>query len=197
MTERSRFNRAWPSLVALFGTIAVVLALLWAFGDDSPPASEEGDLVAEDEQPDEAAEATAEPTSEGGGETEQGDDQATPDATEPTTDPVTAPPELRSPVAILNSTSVPNLAAHAEQVLEEGGWDVPAIDDYSGAVAETTIFYPDESMRESAEALAAQFPEIGAVEPTIGGLTRQRLVLILTSDWAETYGNGEQAGDAG
>lgn len=193
MTERTRFDRAWPSLVALFGTIAVVLALLWAFGDEGAPASEEGETVAEGEQPEEAG-----ATDEGGADTEA-DDQATatPEATEPASEPETAPPELRSPVGILNATSVPGLAAEAQQLLEQGGWEVPAIANYSGELTETTIYYPDESLLESAEALAAQFPEIGAVEPTIAGLARNRLVLIVTSDWAETHGNGEQPAESG
>ncbi|NIR41856.1 MAG: hypothetical protein GWN07_39010, partial [Actinobacteria bacterium] len=71
------------------------------------------------------------------------------------------------------------------------------IANYSGELTETTIFYPDESLLESAEALAAQFPEIGAVEPTIAGLARNRLVLIVTSDWAETHGDGEQPAESG
>lgn len=185
MTERSRFDRAWPSLVALFGTVAVVLVLLWAFGDDSTPASEDEDVVAEDEQ------ANGDDEEDAGEESEP---EASPSETEPASEPVTAPPDVRSPVAILNSTSVNGLAAGAQQLLEDGGWEVPAITDYSGELAETTIYYPEESMLESAEALAAQFPEIGAVEPTIEGLTRQRMVLILSSDWAETYGSEEQAG---
>lgn len=192
MTERSRFDRAWPSLVALFGTIAVVLALLWAFGDDGAPAGENDDLAVEGEQPDEDVEMSDEDEGTGEGEAE-----ASPEETEPPPEPVTAPPELRSPVAILNSTTVPGLAASAQQMLQEGGWEVPATDNYSGELSETTIFYPEEAMRESAEALAAQFPEIGAVEPTIAGLTRQRLVLILTDDWAETYGGEEPSGDTG
>lgn len=194
MTERTRFDRAWPSLVALFGTIAVVLALLWAFGDEGAPASEEGETVAEGEQPEEAG-----ATDEDAAADAEADDQATatPEATEPASEPETAPPELRSPVGILNATSVPGLAAEAQQLLEQGGWEVPAIANYSGELTETTIYYPDESLLESAEALAAQFPEIGAVEPTIAGLARNRLVLIVTSDWAETHGNGEQPAESG
>ncbi|MFW6090595.1 MAG: LytR C-terminal domain-containing protein [Actinomycetota bacterium] len=190
MTERSRFDRAWPSLVALFGTIAVVLVLLWAFGDDGALVAEDGDIVEEDDQ-------QAEDDEDGDDEDGAADDTAspTPEPTEPASEPVTAPAELRSPVGILNATSVPGLAADAEQLLEEGGWEVPAISNYSGELAETTIYYPDESLLESAEALAAQFPEIGAVEPTIGGLARDRLVLVVTSDWAETYGDGDAPAD--
>ena len=172
MTVRERFDRAWPSLVALLGTVAVVAGLLVLFGGDVEPSS-----------PDDAAAGS--------------DDVNTPAPTEVTTPPpgetapaapVTAPAELREDVAILNGTDVTGLAAEAQQQLEAGGWTVPAIDTYTGEIAETTVFYPD-AMQDSAEALAAQFPvEIARVAPTIAGLTTQRLVLIIAEDYVEAVG---------
>jgi hypothetical protein len=168
MTVRERFDRVWPSLVALLGTVAVVAGLLVLFGGD-------------DVDPDPDDDPTAVST-----------DGAAPSATTPPPEapaaPVTAPPELREDVAILNATDLTGLAAEAEQQLEAGGWTVPAIDTYSGDVAETTIFYPD-GMQASAEALAAQFPvEIARAAPTIAGLTTERLVLIVAEDYAEAVG---------
>jgi len=100
-----------------------------------------------------------------------------------------APPELRSDVGILNATDVSGLAHAAREALEAGGWRVPATDTYSGDIEVTTVYYPPGE-QESAQALAAQFPEIKAVEPTIEGLTSIRLVLILADDYAEAVGAG-------
>ena len=169
MTVRERFDRAWPSLVALLGTVAVVAGLLVLFGGDVEPSSSD-DPAADVNTP-----APTEVVTPPAGET-------APAA------PVTAPAELREDVAILNGTDVTGLAAEAQQQLEAGGWTVPAIDTYTGTIAETTIFYP-EGMQDSAEALAAQFPvEIAQVAPTIAGLTTQRLVLIVAEDYVEAIG---------
>ena len=158
----------WPSLVALLGTVAVVIGLLMVFGNDGAPAG--GDDAAA------AGTGTPVPTTSADG---------TAPADETPAAPVTAPPELRSEVGILNASGVDGLASQARERLEKGGWEVPAIDTYSGDIEVTTIFYPPGE-QESAQALAAQFPEIKAVEPTIPGLTSIRLVLILGDDYAET-----------
>jgi hypothetical protein len=153
-------------LVALLGTVAVVFGLLTVFGNDSTPA--DGDDAA-------AAIGTPAPTTSAG---------TTSPAQPSPTEPVTAPPELRGEVGVLNATGIPGLAGEAQEALEEGGWPVPATDTYSGDLEVTTVFYPPGE-EESARALAEQFPEIKAVEPTIEGLTTSRLVLILADDYAE------------
>jgi LytR cell envelope-related transcriptional attenuator len=181
VTERSRFDRAWPSLVALVGTVAVVLALLWAFGGDVDSDGGDGDLVAgEPEAPgadDDLADDDAEPESTEPETTE-------PQTTEPPADPVTAPAELRRPVGILNATSVTGLAGQAQARFQDGGWSVPAVGDYSQSIEATTVYYPS-GLQESAEALQAQFPEIRRVEPTVPGLAQDRLIVILSQDYAD------------
>ena len=171
MTFRDRLDRVWPSLVALLGTVAVVVGLLAVFGNDGESSVD--DAAAADTgtaAPTTSAEGTAPPPE-------------TPSA------PVTAPPELRAEVGILNGTDVSGLAAQAQEVLEAGGWPVPATDTYTDDIAVTTVYYPPGA-EESAQALAAQFPEIQAVEPTIPGLTSSRLVLILADDYAEAVETG-------
>jgi LytR cell envelope-related transcriptional attenuator len=164
VTFRDGLDRVWPSLVALLGTVAVVLGLLTVFGNGGEPA---GDAA--------AGTGTPAPTSSADG---------TVPAQETPTGPVTAPPELRSEVGILNGTDVEGLARRTQKILEAGGWPVPAIDTYSGDIEVTTVYYPPGE-QASAQALAAQFPEIKAVEPTLPGLTSTRLVLILADDYAE------------
>jgi hypothetical protein len=168
VTFRDRLDRVWPSLVALLGTVAVVAGLLALFGTDGEVDGSDDAAV--------AGTGSSVPSADG---TDAGDE--TPAA------PVTAPPELRSEVGILNGTDVSGLAARAQEELEAGGWPVPATDAYSGDIAVTTVYYPP-GLEESAHALAAQFPQIVAVEPTISGLTSIRLVLILAEDYAEAVG---------
>ncbi len=153
--------------MALLGTVAVVIGLLMVFGNDGAPAGDDNAAA--------AGSGTPVPTTSADG---------TAPAEETPAAPVTAPPELRREVGILNATDVNGLASQARELLEKGGWEVPAVDTYSGDMGVTTVFYPPGE-QESAQALAAQFPEIRAVEPTIPGLTSIRLVLILADDFTE------------
>ncbi|MBD0292370.1 MAG: LytR C-terminal domain-containing protein [Jiangellaceae bacterium] len=159
MTFRERVDQVWPSAVALLGTVAVVAGLLAVFGTGGQPTGGD-DITA-------AGTGSPSPTT-------------LPRTTEPT--PTPAPAELREEVGILNATDTDGLAESARERLEAGGWEVPATDGYSGEIAATTVFYPN-GMKESAEALAAQFLEIRQVRPTIPGLTTSRLVLILADDF--------------
>lgn len=197
MTLRERLDRLWPSLVALAGTVAVVLGLLSLFGgnvDDSTPDDvAAGDDSGADPPAEDPPAATTTPPA-----TPPADDPTEPPA-DPTDDPTgdptdgtstTAPPEVREPVGIANQTSVGGLAEVAQQRLEEGGWEVPAIGDFNGTVPETTVYYP-EGMQEAAEALAAQFPEIGRVQPSFEGLNQSRLVVVLVDDYVDEVGEPE------
>lgn len=167
--------------MALVGTVAVVLALLWAFGGDLESDPEQEDVAAAEESG--SGDDPSETDEEAGGEDDGG-------ATEPPPEPVTAPPELRLPVGILNATAVPGLAGRAQARLQDGGWTVPAIGDYSQGVEASTVFFPP-GMEESAEALRAQFPEIARVEPTIAGLAQDRLIVILGDDYADAVDDQE------
>lgn len=196
---RERLERLWPSLVALLGTVAVVFGLLWLFGgevtDSTPDDVAADDNGADDEAGagggDGGAETTQSPTD---GPTDGGDDggeDGSEDGDEPDEgSPTTAPSEVREPVGIANQTDVDGLEEFARERLEEGGWDVPAVSGFVGSVPETTVYYP-EGQLEAAEALAAQFPEIGRVQPTFEGVNQQRLVVILVDDYVDEVGAPE------
>jgi hypothetical protein len=191
VTEGSRFDRAWPSLLALVGTVAVVLGLLWAFGSDIDPDQTADDPVAEDGDlsDDGAADEPAGEDEEAGGESGEGTEPEAPtEDPESPAEPVTAPPDVRTPVGVLNATSVSGLAARAQERFEDGGWSVPAIDSTSREIEATTVYYPS-GLEESAEALQAQFPEIARTAPTEPGLAQDRLVVILGDDYAEAVGD--------
>lgn len=178
---RERLDRIWPSLVALAGTVAVVFGLLTLFGgddvDDSPPDTTADEPVDPVDTTTPPADPPTDPPTDAA--TEPPPTDPTDDPTDPPTD---APEDVREPVGIANQTSVAGLAAFAQQRLEDGGWEVPATSDFSGTVPETTVYYP-EGMQEAAEALSAQFPEIGRVEPSFEGLNQSRLVVILVDDY--------------
>ncbi|MGH8826580.1 MAG: LytR C-terminal domain-containing protein [Jiangellaceae bacterium] len=169
-------QRVWPSLLALAGTVAVVLGLLALTGgevEDSTP----DDVTAD-------AGVDAAPEDPAATEPPPGTPSTPPAPSTPPEQqgPVIAPPEVREPVGVLNQTSIGGLAAKAQERLQAGGWEVPATGDFVGTVPETTVYYP-EGMQAAAEALSAQFPEIGRVQPSFEGLTQSRLVLILVEDY--------------
>lgn len=172
--------------MALVGTVAVVLALLWAFGGDLESGDDTGDVAAGESDFDDADEGgSAEGDDGSDGDGDDGDDGGGDDSTtEPPADPVTAPPELRQPLGILNATSIGGLASRAQVRFQEGGWTVPAIGDYSQSIAATTVYYPS-GLEESAAALQAQFPEIQRIEPTVPGLAQDRLIVVLAQDYAD------------
>ncbi|WP_123788242.1 LytR C-terminal domain-containing protein [Phytoactinopolyspora halophila] len=210
---RERLDRAWPSLVALLGTVGVVVALLFLFGDDTDgdqtddlaagddagtDDGTDGDAGTEDTESTESPDdATDEPDDEesSGEDAEETDEPENPDEPdEPDEDEgVTAPPELRSPVGIANQTTIDGLELVAQDRLEDGGWEVAATGYYSGEIPETTVFFPP-GYEEYAQALSEQFPEIGRVQPTIEGVNPDRLVVILVDDYLEVVDDEDDEG---
>ncbi|WP_162450851.1 LytR C-terminal domain-containing protein [Phytoactinopolyspora mesophila] len=195
---RERLDRAWPSLVALLGTVGVVLVLLFIFGDNTGDGTGDdlGDIVVgddpefEEDPADEDDEPTGEPTDPADPEADESGEDAgesgdeNENGEEPDPEPTTAPPELRSPVGIANQTAVQGLELRAQERLEAGGWEVAATSGFEGNVPATTVYYPP-GMEEQAQALSRQFPEIGRVEPTFEGVNQTRLVIVLVEDYSD------------
>lgn len=190
---RERLNRVWPSLVALAGTVGVVIALLVLFGDKT---GEPGDDVAAGTEngatadPDGTAEPDDDPTSTPGDETgddatdESGAETGDESGDETGDEATPAPPELRTPVGIANQTAVEGLELRAQERIEAGGWEVAATSGFDGVVPETTVYYPP-GLEESAEALSRQFPEIARVQPSFENLNQSRLVIVLVDDYID------------
>jgi len=158
---RSWWGRAWPSIVALLGTIAVVGALLVFFGRDV----ESADSVS-------TAGSTA-PSDAGASGTPTG---------EPTPEPTVAPPvDVKAPVVVLNGSSVRGLAAKTGQVLTAAGWTVAATDNFARGLPVTTVFYPAQ-LFDAAQTLARAFPKLTTLEPAREGMSADQLTLVLTGD---------------
>ncbi|RIQ22279.1 LytR C-terminal domain-containing protein [Jiangella rhizosphaerae] len=182
-----RLQRLWPSLVALVGTVAVVLALLWYFGDDTEDSTP--DDVAAGDTTGEEPPATEPPATDAPPETEAPPTDAptgdpTDEPTDAPSDPVTADPEVREPLGVLNQTSEAGLEERASERFQEGGWEVAAMSEFTGNVPETTVYVP-EGMEEAADALVAQFPEIGRVRPNVEPFNDTRLVIVLADDYLD------------
>lgn len=178
-----RLQRLWPSLVALVGTVAVVLALLWYFGDDTEDSTP--DDVAAGDTSGEDPPATVPPPTEAPPETESPPtDAPTDEPTDEPSEPVTADPEVREPLGVLNQTGEAGLEERASERFQDGGWEVAATSEFTGNVPETTVYVP-EGMEEAADALVAQFPEIGRVRPNVEPFNDTRLVIVLADDYLD------------
>jgi LytR cell envelope-related transcriptional attenuator len=153
---RGWWDRTWPSLVALIGTIAVVAALLFLFGRQGDSAETTSGA------------ATGATTAPG--------------VREDTAVPQTGTPEdVRAPVLVLNASQVKGLAARTEDALVTAGWPVSGTENWSGDVARTTLFYP-EQLQPAAETLARAFPELATLAPAQDGMRTDQLTLVLTGD---------------
>jgi hypothetical protein len=163
VTVRERLDRVWPSLLALLGTVAVVVALVVLFGREVTPSATDGTGTAGD--------ASAAPTG-----------SATPSA-EPsdgaTTDPPATPePPARAPVVVLNQTRVGGLAAETADALRAGGWEVLETGDFSSGVPQTTVYFPP-GLEDVAATLDAEWDGIDRVMPIFSGLRDDVLTVIL------------------
>ncbi len=162
-------NRWLSTVLAVVGTVVVVLVFLALFGQDG---SSPGSAVTT-QRPTPAIASTTAPsaTSSPSGTSGSG------------ASPTTAPSELRAPVVVLNQTGVKGLAGRTEKTLEAGGWRVTDIGDFSGTVPSNTVYFAP-GLAAQARALTGQFPQITTrTKEAFVGLPAGRLTLILTKDW--------------
>lgn len=186
---RSRWATVWPYLVALAVSAVlayVVIGIVWD-GRTVPTASGNGTAAA---TPSPAASASPEPSPAGSpGGTD--DDAAAPgagDDTEPPADPDGAAeppadgtvPDRATPVVVLNSTSVPGLAAGVAERLQTAGWTSVSSGNFAGGLPASTVRYPSADLEPSARAVADALG-IAAVEP--GGSAGDRVEVVLEDDF--------------
>lgn len=103
----------------------------------------------------------------------------------PTQTAAAAPPPAaadRPPLTVLNNSTVPGLAADAAARFRAGGWTVTTVGNFTGRIAETTVYY-DAGQEPAARALAAQFPAIARVRPRFAGLPGAGLTVVVTRDF--------------
>lgn len=163
-------DRWLSTVLAVLGTVLVVLVFLAVFGED---ASSPGSAVTTEgaaASPGRSS-ATRSPSASSGGSRTPGRGSTT------------APSRLRAPMVVLNQAGVSGLASRTEKRIEAGGWRVTAIGDFTGTVPTNTVYFPS-GFAEQARAFTRQFPQIATrTRQAFSNLRGDRLTLILAKDW--------------
>lgn len=155
-----------PVLLVVVAVVALVVGAMTLLGGNGP------DVATRVSEPTGTSTETAgSPTSEGGTTTpgtpaptatdaptdaQTGtptDAQPEPEPEPPTEEP--APVDRSVGVRVLNGTTTAGLAGGAAEVLGADGWTVTEVDNYrAGPTPPTTVYYADETLAATAEALA-------------------------------------------
>lgn len=97
---------------------------------------------------------------------------------------------VQAPVTVLNATGINGLAARVAEAIKAGGWETSGVGTYlADDVAATTVFYTDgdESQRQAAASLKAQFPQLLMMAvrsfevPT--DVAAPGIVVVLAAEW--------------
>ena len=81
-------------------------------------------------------------------------------------------------VDVLNQSAGGSAAESTADGLRERGWRVGRVDDFSGNVRTTTIYFPP-GLRSEARELAAEFESAPRILPAFSTLSPRRLTVIL------------------
>lgn len=84
-------------------------------------------------------------------------------------------------VVLFNQTRDPYLATGLRDALTAQGWTVTAVDDWTGTIPATTVYYP-VGMELQARALMAKFPSVGRIKPAFSGIPSDKLTVIICKD---------------
>ena len=84
-------------------------------------------------------------------------------------------------VVVYNQTAVSGLAAAYAARLQQAGWSVVGVDNWTGTVPETTVYYRpgDEA---AARQLMRDVPQVGRIRPAVTGMAPEGLTLILAGN---------------
>ncbi len=176
-------RRLVGAAVGVIGVIVIAVVVVALLGRTGQPSR----TTAADRPGHHAAPANTAPASPAGrrsaAKTAQRTTQGTAHKTATT---AAAPPApVRVPLTVLNNTTVTGLAHHAAQDFESHGWSVSQVSNYTGRLAQTTVFYRDAGQLHAARTLAAQFPGIAQVAPLPAGLSSSSgLTVVLAPDWS-------------
>lgn len=107
----------------------------------------------------------------------------------PAVEPTVAAP-VKAPVTVLNATQTTGLAARIAATVAAGGWETPAVGQYTATdVAASTVFFTEgnETQRQAAIQLIAQFPQLTGPAPRFfevpADIAAPGLVIVTTGDW--------------
>jgi hypothetical protein len=95
-----------------------------------------------------------------------------------------------APVTVLNATDVNGLAADVAGRIAAGGWETPGVGTYlADDIATSTVFYTagDETQRQAAESLKAQFPQLLTTAERFfevpADVAAPGVVVVVTAPW--------------
>ena len=104
--------------------------------------------------------------------------------------PVAPATPVHAPVTVLNATDINGLAADVSALIAAGGWETPGVGTYlADDIATSTVFYTegDETQRQAAESLKAQFPQLQTAAVRFfevpADVAAPGLVVVLTAEW--------------
>jgi hypothetical protein len=148
-----------PVLLVVVAVVAVVVGAMTLLGggDSASTAAAPGPAATEP-----AEGGTAAPEETGAPAETSAPEASEPESSEPAATE-SAPAETEPPgevdtaaeVTVLNGTTTSGLAGGATERLRGEGWTVPVADNYRGEETyPTTVFYPDEELAATAEAVA-------------------------------------------
>ena len=85
-------------------------------------------------------------------------------------------------VSVFNNSGISGLAAQTAARIGAVGWQVVGSDNWYGTIPATTIYYPPRL--EAAARLLSKDLGVPRVMPAVDPMSRDRLTVILTSDFA-------------
>jgi hypothetical protein len=188
MSREGQTRPLWPTVLVVIGSLALVGFFVYSLGDRADPTAL-GDQVGPEVSPSVAPSPelspgpTESPTPGPTGGSTSGP-AASPEPPPPTPSP-SVPPQVLVPVAVLNQTAVPGLAARSAAVLETDGWEVVTVGDASLGAPSTTLYVP-LGLDAAAESFVAAFPAVVRSRPAFAGLPPGQLTLVLAEPDAES-----------
>ncbi|TDO36358.1 LytR cell envelope-related transcriptional attenuator [Kribbella sp. VKM Ac-2527] len=95
---------------------------------------------------------------------------------------VTLPPTERPAAEIYNNTDRKGLAQDVANRARQAGWTVRGADNWHGKIVASTVYYPAGMQAEAAQ--LAQDLGVNRIKEALSNMKKDRLTVILTSDYA-------------